>query len=229
MTSGGPGALRALERVRAVFGPGAEARKIALLGPLERTSLATAGQVLRLHEALCFLRAYPDGPELLACVERLLAGFERRRDLARHRAALADTGIAGTVIEYRFYWPTARWLARRWERRLSVVWKDFEQQDRLADLLPVLVLYGENPALDELDYPPRAWLARLKGPLESDAGFLVRRFEALPIDGFAREKIYDQLDPPLRIAPGPDTPSRTRARAAGGAGLRAVRWQRQPL
>ena len=216
--------LARLERARADFGGDREPAKLAGLAALERTRLATSDQVLRLHDTLCFLRAYPDGPRLLARVERMLAGFERRRDLARHRAALLDSGIAGTAIEYRFYWPTARWLARRWGERLLIVWKDFEQQERLLDLLPALTLYGETPALDEIEYSTRRWLARLRGP-ETDAAFLVRRFAALMIDEVAREKIYDQLDPPLRIAPGPGTPSRTHARHP----VRAIAWQQGPL
>ena len=225
MTSRARSPLDRLERARAEFGRGSEALKLALLEPFDRRNLPTAAQVLRLHEVLCFLRAYPDGPRLLAAVERMLEGFARRPDLRRHRAALADSGIAGTAIEFRFFWPTADWLFRRWGRRLTIVWKDLEQRDRLADLLPLLTLYGETPALDEIDYSAREWLARLKGPEETDAGFLVRRFAALPIDSFAREKIYDQLDPPLRIAPGPDTPSRT------GAIHRAARvvFQTRPL
>ncbi len=218
-------ALERLERSRAGFGDGSEALKLALLGPLEHGSLATAAQVLRLHDVLCFLRAYPDGPLLLAAVERMLARFPGRRDLRRHRAALADSGIAGTAIEFRFFWPTADWLARRLGPGLSIVWKDFDQRDRLADLLPLFTLYGETPALDELDYSPRRWLARLKGPAETDAGFLVRRFAALAMDDFAREKMYDQLDPPLRIAPGRGTPSRTHALHR----TRSVAFQTRPL
>src|SRR5262249_13370933 len=64
----------------------------------------------------------------------------------------------------------------------------------------------------------------LKGRDETDAAFLVRRFDALPMDDFAREKLYDQLDPPLQIAPGPDTPARTREALAG---RRAIVFQRR--
>ena len=218
-------ALARLERCRITYGGGAERQKLALLERLDRARLSTATQVLRLHDALCFLRAYPDGPRLLATVERLLARFARRSDLLRHRRALPDSGIAGTAIEYRFFWPTARWLARRWGGRLSIVWNDFGQRERLLDLLPLLSLYGETPALDELDDTPRRWLARLKGPDETDAAFLVRRFSALPIDDFMRETVYDQLDPPLRIDAGPGTPSRTHARHPVGT----IAWQVRPL
>jgi hypothetical protein len=218
-------ALARLERCRVTYGGGVEGEKLALLERLDRARLSTAAQVLTLHDALCFLRAYPDGPRLLTTVERMLARFARRSDLRRHRRALLDSGIAGTAIEYRFFWPTARWLARRWGGRLAIVWNDFEQRERLLDVLPLLSLYGETPALDELDYSTRQWLARLKGPEETDAAFLARRFAALAMDDFMREKIYDQLDPPLRIDPGPGTPTRTHAWHP----VRTIAWQVRPL
>jgi hypothetical protein len=208
-------ALATLEALRSRFGRSAAAAKLAALVTLEGAALPRARDVLRLHDALCFLRAYPDRTALLRRVVRMLNAFASRGDLARHRDALAGSGIAGTAITFRFFWPTARWLAERWGRRLAIVWDEFEERDRLAGLLPLMTLDAEIPALDEIDYPPRRWLARLKGGAESDAEFLVRRFAALPMSEPAREILYDQLDPPLRIAPGPDTPSRTRAWHSG--------------
>jgi hypothetical protein len=92
---------------------GSAARKIALLDALARVRLPSARAVLRLHEVLLFLRAFPDDREVLARVERMLAGFESRQDLRRFRAELADTGVAGTEIGFSFFGPTASWLARR--------------------------------------------------------------------------------------------------------------------
>lgn len=206
--------LDELERLRHEFGGVVATRKCELLDALRRLELRTAKQVLRLHDALCFMRAYPDGPEVLQRVERMLVDFPRRRDLARHRRALADSGIAGTTTEFRFFWPQAQWLASRWGAQLTIVWRDFEGRDRLGNVLPLLTHFSETPALDELAYTTRQWVTRLAGPVESDASFLARRFTALPMDTFAREKLYDQLDPPLRLAPGPDTPSRTTAYTA---------------
>ncbi|HZJ71810.1 MAG TPA: hypothetical protein VFF36_12835, partial [Planctomycetota bacterium] len=88
-------ALAELERLKAEFGgPGLGARKAELLRRLRRARLAGPAQVLRLHEAACFLAAYPDDGRVLALAERLLDGFERRPDLRAARAPLADSGIA---------------------------------------------------------------------------------------------------------------------------------------
>lgn len=207
--------LAALEGLKSEFGGSAGERKVELLRALEGARLPRARDVERLHEALCFLRAYPDGPEVLARVERMLEGFAGRRDLRRHRRALRDTGIAGTEIRFPFFLFTAEWLARRWADRMLVDWRGFEKRDRLERLLPLFCLYAETPGVDEYALPVREWIRRMKGPAETDAAFLVRRFRARFPDPFVREAVFEDLDVPIRLRPGPGTPARTRARHAG--------------
>ncbi|HVS19578.1 MAG TPA: hypothetical protein VMT18_13320 [Planctomycetota bacterium] len=206
-------ALRRLEALQAEFGPGTSEAKLRELAELSRARLGSAAAVARLHEVLCFLRAYPDDASVLECVEELLEGFERRADLRRHAHALADSGIAGTAITYPFFAEMARWLAARWPAALSVVWDEFESQERLEGFLQELLLFGESPGLDEWTFPMREWCARLKRPDESDAAFLVRRFAALPVGATLSEWLYQEMGLTLTLAPCPGTPSRTRARA----------------
>jgi hypothetical protein len=207
--------LSRLERLRAEYGGDAAAQKRACLRRLRTAALRGPAAVARLHEVLCFLRAYPDDAAVRGQVESMLASFARRRDLRANAAALADSGIAGTELRYPYFADTAAWLAARFPRELHVDWEcvDDELEQRLLDRLDVLVLYGEGPALDEEDLSLRAWLARLKGPREADGAFLARRFGALAADPFLRESYYDELGVPLVLAPGPGTPARTRARA----------------
>lgn len=206
-------ALRALERARSNYGPGWAARKAKLLRALARTALRTAGEVERLHELLAFMRAYPDDAPTLATVERMLRRFAARTDFVRHRDALADSGIRGTVTRYPLFWPTARWLARRAPASLAYDRDDAAAGDNLAAALPALV----SP-------PERAWLAerapagfdaidRLRGRA-SDAVYVLAAIDALPGDGFAREAFHDRIDATYRLAPGPGTPERTLARHA---------------
>jgi hypothetical protein len=206
--------LRQLAILRDRYGDAMASRKSSLLADLEHASLAKASEVSRLHEILCFLRAYPDNQSVLMRVERMLRGFARRRDLRRHRAALSDSGIAGTDTRFRFFAPTAAWLAMRHPRRLRVDWKRFSRRDRLESFLPLLVHYAETPGLDEWDLGVQEWVHRLKGMEEADGTFLARRFAALKADSFTREKIYDDLDIPMRLDPGPGTPSRSLSRHA---------------
>lgn len=202
--------LTRLESVLSGYGPGSGARKRHLLAPLAHRGLSSAEEVARLHECLCFLAAYPDDVATHRLAHRLLARFQDRTDLSRFSGSLQDSGIAGTEVGYRFYWPTARWLASRWPQRLSVDWASWDNRRYLADLLPLLLPYAESPGLDEIDRGPAEWIETLRHPAETDATFLVDRMARLAGDEFSRERTYDLLDVPLRLEPGPDTPARGR-------------------
>jgi len=203
--------LAALERCRLEFGPRAADTKLALLKQLARTQLGSAHAVRRLHEALCFIRAYPDNAAVLAQVQAMLAGFASRSDLRAHRAALADSGIAGTPIHCRFFAAQAQWLAQHWPDKLRLDRRDSDAQERIARALPPLLTRAEAYALNELKLPGFAALDRLRGTAEADAVFLLRRIAAMPGDGFTQEAYSDTLDAGYVLAPGPDTPSRTMA------------------
>jgi hypothetical protein len=216
--------LRKLEKLKNVYGGDSAERKMDLLRKLTQP-LERADQVHRLHEFLCFLHAYPDNQPILEQVEQMLAGFGRRGDLHRHRRALADTGIAGTNIHYSFFWPTACWIVKRFPDYLTIDWAEFTNKNKLEDLLPILLPYSESLAFDMLSYSPREWLNHLKGTGETDAAFLIRRFAALRANSFTQEKLYEDLDVPMRLASGPGTPTRTGAKLPG----LPVVFQTQPL
>lgn len=204
-------ALRELETLKADFGAASAARKKDLIGVLEHAGLATAQEVLRLHEAAAFLRAHPDDQQVLGAVERLLGNFSRRPDVRRFRRQLADSGIAGTALNYSFYGATARRLAARWGRYLHVNWRDSGSQLLLEGRLALLASYAETPGLDEYYLPLKEWIARLKGPHETDATFLLRRLGRLGASAAERDLLYDELELALTLEPGPTTPSRTTA------------------
>ena len=207
--------LRKLETAARSYGPGNGEIKRNLLLLLKRRRLNRAREVLRLHETLCFLRAYPDDRELLDTVERMLTSFERRGDLRRHRDALEDTGVAGTAIRYRFFWPMAHWIAGRWPGQLSLEWDEPETVERLGRAIPQLVTTAEAETLARLRLPARRGLARLLAEGETDASYLVNGIHCMPGDDLTREAFHDAIDATYRVEPGPGTPSRTHAVCAG--------------
>ncbi|MEO8134748.1 MAG: hypothetical protein ABI831_12310 [Betaproteobacteria bacterium] len=220
--------LTALEQARDNYGEGCAEAKLVLLRRLGPLHLRTAGAVMRLHEALCFLRAYPDNAEVLTLVERMLARFNRRADLGQHRARLADSGIAGTVIRYRFYWSTACWFVRRWPGRLRLDRDDAEAGERIGAALPLLLTVAEAAALRQVDLPGFASTDRVRaraGRGASDAGFWVRLIASMPGDTFTRQNFHDRIDASYELRPGLDTPSRTHAWHPGAP----VAFQTSPL
>lgn len=217
--------LRALERLKERFGDGGDQQKRRLLSGITAGRLANPSQVRRFHELLCFMRAYPDGPELLELVEQVLATFGSRKDVRRSARELVNSGIAGTRIENAFFWETANWLERRWPDALKICWDSrFEQVDKLHGCLQLLLPYAETTFLDETPYEPRRWLRTLKGGAATDATFLVRRFRSLRVREDIRRRAFEDLEIPMAIEPGPDTPSRSVAKYRGSP----IVWQSRP-
>jgi hypothetical protein len=222
-------ALRALETRRDRYDAAAAPGRLARLRTLERARLRSAGAVRRLHETLCFLRAYPDSPAVLRQVDRMLAAFDRRADLRALRDELAHSGIAGTVAWFPYFWPTARWLARRWPALLRFDRADTVAQAALEHWLPRLVTPVEGDALRASKLPGFAALdALMRRPAaagEGDAAFLIGCIEAFGADDRVREAIYDAINPSCELLPGPGTPSRTRTRL----GAAPLGFRSQPL
>ena len=175
----------------------------------------TPGALSRFHERACLARAYPKTRDELVAANRLLSGFHKRKDLARHAEALADSGIVGTPIHYRFFWAMARWLESRYPALLTIDWSQGEFADRLAAALPLLVTQAESEALRRAELPAREAIDRLRASRETDATFLVRRIEALPGGDRVREATHDALDVAYRLNGSARGPSRTLAHFAG--------------
>ena len=170
--------LERLESLRETFGTSAASEKLQLLADLEHKSLGRAADVERLHEALCFSRAWPDNPKLLATVHRMLKNFSDRADLNRFAGALENSGIDGTDIRFKFYRVTALWLAQRCGESLHLDWQQFEDKDRLSRTLESLALFSERGALRQYFYDAPDWIDRMRSEDETDAAFLVRLFTA---------------------------------------------------
>lgn len=206
-----PDPLRALENLRNVFHERSGREKRSLLQTLERTRLRTAGEVERLHEALCFIRAYPDDAGTLAHASRMLRAFARRSDLRRHADSLEDTGIAGTAIRFPFFWPTARWLARKWPRQLTL-----DRLDLAADR-SIGKLFDARSGFAVID--------RIRPRRIADAVFFVQLVERMPGGTFSQEAFYDAIEPVLELRAGRGTPSRTVARHP----VDRIYWQLAPI
>lgn len=205
-------ALASLARIARQFEPGLGARKLALLRRLSTAKFASPKQLLRFHDLLCFLDAYPDDRRVRSLARRLLTAFRRRSDLRRHRAALAGSGIAGTDIPYRFFWPTARWISTRWPGALVIDREDPEHVRAILDALPQLLEPVPAELLRRLPAPTLEFLDRLRPRGMTDADYLISLVSAMPGDDAARETFFDRVDPPFVLSAGKDTPERTTAR-----------------
>jgi hypothetical protein len=200
--------LSQLEASRNRFGPGASAHVTKLLAQFSRIQLDDTRQLIRFHEALLFLRAFPQSFAVVTRVEGPLNTFHRRME--KFQGSVADasrfddfdaSGIAGTIMQDTLSFHVAQWLAHRTPPNLDIAWDDYwddPEADRArSSTWPRFMPLLDEDAFVEAGIPWRRWLDTARGkqrPLE----WLLGRFDQLPLADRDRTELYDSLHIPVR-------------------------------
>lgn len=200
--------LADLEELRRRFGtaPGQLEQKLRALG---RCEIEDAESLIRFHEALLFLRAYPPSARVLDQVEKILKSFGQRvsqlRESGMDLAPLDEvevSGIVGTSVTSNFSHQIVRWLVAKNPRQVSIDWEWFEEVDRFGATMPRFLPLLEEDAMVEAHVPYREWLRAAKGR-ENELGWIIERFESIPagyrerfrtvLSNKAKAELYDSL------------------------------------
>lgn len=196
--------LASLETAKGHFERGASARTAAVLNQLAHRQFRDSKSLIRFHESLLFLRAFPQSPPVVAKIEKLLDTFHQRveklRELGVDMSVFDDfdtSGIAGTTMQDALNFDAARWLTRRIPRNVEIAWDEYEEERAMGSTWPRFIPLMAEDADVEANIPWRAWLDAARGP-ERDIEWLIRRFEQLPISDRQRAELYDSLRLPLR-------------------------------
>ena len=175
--------------------------KLGLLVQLAESRIQAPAALLRLHEALCFLQAYPDDGAVLAHAEQALGTFPARITRLRPsaRARLHDSGVAATTLDYPFGLAMTRWLAARFPRDVEIDWKKSRGAERLDDALPLLIAQAEEDALSEGGPGWRRWLRAAKGGRRlTDLRLLMELLERSGLPEETREWLFESLELSIR-------------------------------
>ncbi len=190
--------LSELDAARTEFAPGTGARVVALLGQLESREIPETECLIRCHETLLFLRAFPHNLAVVRQSERALNRFVDRVQKLRSSGVdlspldpLEVSGITGTTIEDTLSFDVVRWLARRFPRNVEIVW-DGEEERLMANTWPRFLPLLEEDADVEASVPWRDWLHAARGR-GSELGWLLRQFERLPLSARQKSELYDGL------------------------------------
>lgn len=193
--------LDQLDELKRTHDAAARAQLARVLHALARRRFPDAASLIRCHESLLFLCAYPPSAPLHRQTEKLLASFKAR--VAELRAAgAADfdllsysdvSGIAGTEFTAAFSYDITRWLAAAHPRAVTLVWERFEQLARLTATFPrFLPLFAESAYVDA-HVPFQAWLRAARAKGETELAWLLRQFARLPLTGQERAEIFEPL------------------------------------
>ena len=199
--------LKQLAELKQTFGPH-DAKKIeTTLRRLSRQTIDEADTLIRFHEILLFLRAYPQTSQIVRAVESELRNFSHRVALLRSNgvdlSALDDpemSGIAGTSVTDTFSYSIVRWLLRRHPTQLAFDWDWFEDQYRLAETWPRFMPLLEDDSSVEANVPYVEWLrAARNGRTEVD--WLVNRFDQLTLSEAEKAELYNSQKLYVRWSP----------------------------
>ncbi len=212
--------LTQLETAKSHFEKGHAATVAKLLNQISKLEFIDPHQLIRFHEALLFLRAFPQAPSILPHVENLLNTFHRRVEMlvaARTDMSVFDdfdtSGIAGTTMQDVLSFDVAQWLASRIPRNIEIAWNDYwddyQAERSRGDTWPRFIPLLEEDAYAEANIPWQRWLNAARGRQDALPWFL-KRFSQLPLPAPQQAELYDSLRLPVRWKLENLKPSRTR-------------------
>jgi hypothetical protein len=191
--------LNRLDELKRRFDSQSRAQTFKLLAQLEKRRFTDAILLIRFHEILLFMRAYPQSARALRRVEKILATFARRVSALEEMEADTSeleygevSGISGTFVEDTFSYHITRWLVRRYPSRVKINWELHEDEYRLAATWPRFLPLLEEDALVEANVPYTDWLRAAKGR-ERELSWLIEHFERLPVSEKERAELYESL------------------------------------
>src|SRR6202795_2712598 len=208
--------LTQLEACRYRFGRDEAARVVKLLKRLGAARFPDSPSLIRFHEALLFLRAFPHGPAVVRVTERILNSFHKKVEVLRKAGVGMDdfdtfevSGIAGTEMEDTLSFDVASWLIKRMRNGVEIAWENYEPGRELGTTGPRFIPLLEDDAFVEADTPSRRWLETSAGKKQVPA-WLISRFEQLPLPAAQKAELYESLRVPLRWSLENSVISRTR-------------------
>jgi hypothetical protein len=201
-----------------------------ILASLARKRFEDAESLIRYHELLLFVRAYPPNDSVVAQAEAVLQTFaDRVADLREAEVDLSPlehpevSGIAGTSVTDTFSYPIVRWLVRQQTRRVKLYWDWFEDENRLAQTWPRFMPLLEEDGSVEANVPFQRWLELAKGRT-GELPWLIARFESLQISRKEKTELFDSQKLYVRW-----TPSFRSSRTGLRLPARDIFYHREPL
>jgi hypothetical protein len=199
--------LTELEAAKNQFNPGQATKIQKLLIQLAKLDLDPP-QLIRFHEALLFLRAFPRTPSEIPRLENLLNTFHHR--IEKLRATNTDmsifddfdtSGIAATTMQDTLSFDVAQWLVDRIPKNVEIAWNDYwddyQAERARGNTWPRFIPLLEEDADVEANIPWSTWIDAARGR-QNPLPWLLNQFAKLPLPARQQAELYDSLRLPLR-------------------------------
>src|SRR5258707_8909795 len=197
--------LTELEECRYQFGRRESAHVAKVLTKAGALRFTDVPSLIRFHEALLVLRAFPPSPRVLRQCENLLENFWKRVDQLRTAGVDMDdfdplevSGIAGTSMQDTLGFDLVRWLVRRMPGNVEIAWDDYDDERAMGAVWPRFLPLLEEDAFVEADTPWRKWLKAAQGNRRGDdLAWFVRSFEQLRLSAAHKSRLFESLRMPV--------------------------------
>ena len=206
-----------LESSKRQFGGKGGKHTEALLALVSARHFSDADSLIRFHETLLFIRAFPQTARAFRLAEKLLSNFNRRVDALRESGAdliafdyIEYSGIAETTLSGTFSYDIVRWLVQNYPASVGVDWERSERREGLGHTLPRFLPLLYEDSLVEANIPYLDWLHAAKGKDARDLEWLVERIERTKLSNREKVEIFYSLDLRIRWDLGKSRASRTR-------------------
>src|SRR5947207_15706822 len=162
------------------------------------TDTENTDKLIRLHEILLFLSAYPQSARIRALSETILEHFAKHVEALREAGddlAPLETpevsGIAGTSVTDTCSYYIVRWLLSRHSRQIKFDWDWFDDENRLAETWPRFMPLLEEDAFVEANVPYPDWLRASSRGKRRELPWLLQRFEGLQLPDKEKAELYN--------------------------------------
>src|SRR5690348_8985122 len=190
--------LAELEQFRHTYGKGSAKHVEQALLKLRDITFADAESLIHFHDALLFLRAFPQSPRVAKLAQQLLSG------VGRHVAELHKknvdfevfdneefSGIANTTLHDTPTYELARWMVERFPEQVRPDWDVDAVARQLSSSLPGFVPLLADDCLVEPDTPYLEWLSDAAGGSERILPWLLQRIESSSLPLLLKTAYYD--------------------------------------
>jgi hypothetical protein len=200
--------LDRLDDARRSFGAGNQKATEYLLGLLAQNKIRDAESIVRFHELLLFICAYPQSARAKRTAESLRKAFSKRIEALREMEVDLDSlehpevsGIAGLSVTDSFSFFIVRWLLQRHPAQVALYWDWFEDENRLAQSWPRFMPLLEDDSAVEANIPFQNWLRAARPRGEKDLQWLVQQFDSLHKTEKEKAELYDSQQLYVRWKP----------------------------
>jgi hypothetical protein len=211
--------LNDLEACRHSYGTGCAAKVGKLLGTFRTAAFEDPESLVRFHDVLLFLRAFPQSARVAKLADSLLSGVAHQVKELRQNGIDLElfedeqfSGIANTAIRDTSTYDVAHWLVKHYAKHITVNWDIDEQGRQMSSSLPPYLPLLADDCLVEADTPYLTWLTNAAVGSDRILPWLLQRIESLSISPIEKAACYDALRIELTWELGELPVSRTLAR-----------------